>query len=133
VVCSFFEAGYDGDAGGFGGDVVGDAFVGRVHELVKDEVRGFNALIELLYVGRGGGGDGERHGEGCSGAECLKEPLVHSSISPFGSHDFNVCSAMRRIWERVAGGRLVCGGVNDLFAWLKIVQKNFGPKATHDV
>jgi len=59
---SFFEAGDDGDAGGFGGDVIRDAFVGGCHELMQDHVGCFDALIELCNVGCGRGG--YCHGQG---------------------------------------------------------------------
>ena len=48
---SFFVAGDDGDAGGVGGDAVGDTLVGRVHELVKNHVGGLDAMVEFLDVG----------------------------------------------------------------------------------
>ncbi len=51
--CTFFEAGDDGDACGFGGDIVGDTFVGCGHEFVEDGVSGIDTLIKLCRV-RGG-------------------------------------------------------------------------------
>jgi len=55
---ALLEARNDGDAGGFGSDVIGDAFVGRIHELMKYLVGGFDAVIELLHVGGGGCSNG---------------------------------------------------------------------------
>ena len=70
---SLFEAGNNSDAGGFGSDVVGDAFIGRIHEFMKYLMGGFDAVVEFLDVGGGRRGDGDRHGQGRSRAECLNE------------------------------------------------------------
>ena len=45
-----FEAGNDGYAGGFGGDVVRDAAVWRGHEFVKNLVGSFDACVEFGFV-----------------------------------------------------------------------------------
>ncbi len=44
---AFLKAGDDGDAGGFGGDVLRYAFVGCTHEFVQDGVCGLDALVEF--------------------------------------------------------------------------------------
>jgi len=77
---SFFEAGNDSDTGGFGGDVFRDSFVRSCHEFVEDEVGRFNALVEFCGVG-GGGCDGQRQGQGRSGAECLNKLFRHRYFS----------------------------------------------------
>jgi len=87
---SLFEAGNDGDASGFGCDVVRDAFVWGLHEFVKDSASGLDALIEFFDVCGGGGADGERHGERCGGAECLDEIFVHHISFSLVSLDFSV-------------------------------------------
>jgi len=77
---SFFEGGHDGDASGLGGDAVGDALVGRAHELVKDFMGSFDALIEFLHVCCGCS-NSHGHGQGRSGAECLNK-LSHFMFLP---------------------------------------------------
>jgi hypothetical protein len=54
-----FEAGDDGDAGRVHGNAVGDAAIGGCHQLMENFVRGFDALIELGFIG-GVGGNGRR-------------------------------------------------------------------------
>ena len=75
---SFFEGGNDGDAGGTGGDVVGDALVGCCHEFVENEIGRFNAFIELLHVGGGRCGEGDSCGDACY----LNYFFYHRNYSP---------------------------------------------------
>ena len=90
--CSLFEAGNHGDAGGLGRDVSWQALVRGVHEFVQDGVRCFDAVVELLHVGRGRCGNRERHGERRSSAECLNEPFVHHISISLISPDFDACN-----------------------------------------
>jgi hypothetical protein len=73
---SLLEAGDDGNAGGPAGNVVRNATIWSVHEFVENQVGGFDAVIEFLYVGGGCG-----HGQGCSDAKCLNKLSNHLKVS----------------------------------------------------
>src|ERR1700759_1606767 len=78
---SLFEARDDGDAGSFGGNVVGNALVGSGHEFVQDCVSGFDTLIKLCHVGGCRCGDGDGHSQRRSGANG-SDKLANHQCSP---------------------------------------------------